>query len=322
MKRRMPTLNALKVFEVAASLGSFTRAADVLHVTQSAVSRQVRQLEDQLDEMLLERHHHHMQLTDAGRLLLQALQQSFDRIEFSVRAIQQKQHANRLRVNAPPTFALRWLLPRLGRLREQHPELEVTLTCALQDSLAESGLLDCAIRFGNGEWSNFSHSLLMHEQHIAVCSPALLKDRAPELSALTGMTLLHVLASQGQRYMTWQHWLGAAGLEGFDTHGGYEFDLLDMAIRAAIDGLGITIADRYMVQQELASSRLIQFLDVQVEGHQSYWFVTRQGQSLTPAVDLFHAWLQNEIALCEPHLSAAHDDSHPIREWTANRDWV
>ncbi len=322
MKRRMPTLNALKVFEVAASLGSFTRAADVLHVTQSAVSRQVRQLEDQLDEILLERHHHHLQLTDAGRLLLQALQQSFDRIEFTVRTIQQKQHANRLRVNAPPTFALRWLLPRLGRLREQYPHLEVTVTCALQDSVAESGLLDCAIRFGNGEWSNLCNSLLMHEQHIAVCAPALLNGRVPGLSALADMTLLHVLASQDQRYMTWRHWLDAAGLEEFDMHDGYEFDLLDMAIRAAIDGLGITIADRYMVEQELASGRLIQFLDVQVEGHQSYWFVTRPGQSLTPAVELFREWLQREIALCGPYPGNAHDDPHRIREWAANRDWV
>lgn len=322
VKRRMPTLNALKVFEVAAGLGSFTRAAEVLHVTQSAVSRQVRQLEDQLDETLLERHHHHMQLTDAGRLLLQALQHSFDRIEFTVRAIQQKQHANRLRVSAPPTFALRWLLPRLGRLREQHPQLEVSVTCALQDSLADSALLDCAIRFGNGEWSNLCHSLLMHEQHIAVCAPALLEGRPAELSALAGMTLLHVLASHDQRYMTWQHWLGAAGLEEFETHDGYEFDLLDMAIRAAINGLGITIADRSMVEQELADGRLIQFLDVEVQGHQSYWFVTRPGQSSAPAVDLFRTWLQREIALCDPRTCTVHEDFHRIRDWAANRDWV
>jgi LysR family transcriptional regulator, glycine cleavage system transcriptional activator len=322
MKRKMPTLNALKAFEVAASLGNFTRAAEVLNVTQSAVSRQVRHLEEQLGEELLQRCHQHLELTDAGRLLLQALQQSFDRIEFTVRAIQQKQHTNRLRVNAPPTFALRWLIPRLGRLREKHPQIEMTVTCLQEDSFAESGLLDCAIRFGNGEWSDLNSSLLMHEQHIAVCSPRLLKRRAVESSALVEFPLLHVLASQDQRYMTWQHWLSAAGLDGLNTHGGYEFDLLDMAIRAAIEGLGVTIADRYMVDGDLADGRLIQFLDIQVEGHQSYWFVTRPGQTITPAIELFHTWLQQEIALSANNANCARNTSPRIRDWAAKRTWV
>lgn len=315
MKRKIPTLNALKVFEVAAGLGNFTRAADVLNVTQSAVSRQVRQLEDQLGEVLLERHHHHLRLTGAGRLLLKALHESFDRIELSVRAIQQKQHQNRLRVNAPPTFALRWLLPRLGRLREHHPELDVTVTSASQDTLAESGQLDCAIRFGNGEWSHLESSLLMHEQHIAVCAPTLLNGSAPEQTDLSSMTFLHVLASQDRRYMTWQHWLDAAGLGGLDMRGGYEFDLLDMAIRAAVDGLGMTVADRHMVNQELSDGRLVQFKETQVEGHQSYWFVTRPEQALSPAVETFRGWLQQEVAWCERDMAGAHKHEYRLRDW-------
>lgn len=320
MKRKIPTLNALKVFEVAAGLGNFTRAADVLNVTQSAVSRQVRQLEDQLGEVLLERHHHHLRLTGAGRLLLKALHESFDRIELSVRAIQQKQHLNRLRVNAPPTFALRWLLPRLGRLREQHPELDVTVTSASQDTLAESGQLDCAIRFGNGEWSHLESSLLMHEQHIAVCAPAMMNGRVSEQIDLSSMTFLHVLASQDRRYMTWQHWLDAAGLGGVDMRGGYEFDLLDMAIRAAVDGLGITVADRHMVSQELSDGRLVQFRETQVEGHQSYWFVTRPEQVPSPAVDTFRAWLQQEVVWCERDMGGAHKREYRLRDWDGPGD--
>jgi LysR family transcriptional regulator, glycine cleavage system transcriptional activator len=320
MKRKIPMLNALKVFEVAASLGNFTRAAEVLNVTQSAVSRQVRQLEDQLGEVLLERHHHHLRLTGAGKLLLKALHESFDRIELSVRAIQQKQHLNRLRVNAPPTFALRWLLPRLGRLRERHPELDVTLTSSSQDTLAESGHLDCAIRFGNGEWNHLDSSLLMHEQHIAVCAPAVLNGKTPEQADLSSMTFLHVLASHDKRYMTWQHWLDAAGLSGIDMHGGYEFDLLDLAIRAAIDGLGVAIADRHMVSQELADGRLIQFRDIQVEGHQSYWFVTRPEQTPSPAVEIFRAWLQQEIAWCERDMGGAHTREYRVRDWDGPQD--
>jgi LysR family glycine cleavage system transcriptional activator len=264
----------------------------------------------------LHRYHHRLQLTGAGRLLLQALQQSFDRIELTVRSIQQKQHLNRLRVNAPPTFAMRWLLPRLSRLREEHPQLEVTVTSAPQDTLAESGLLDCAIRFGNGEWGNLNSSLLMHEQHIAVCAPALLKGGNHGCIDLASIPLLHVLASEDKRYMTWQHWLDAAGRNDVDTHGGYEFDLLEMAIRAAVDGLGVTIADRHMVSEELANHRLTQLLDVQVEGHQSYWFVTRPEQSVTPSVELFRTWLHQEIVLCKQGAASGNSRSDHIRDRT------
>jgi LysR family transcriptional regulator, glycine cleavage system transcriptional activator len=314
MKRKIPMLNALKVFEVAASHGNFTRAAEVLNVTQSAVSRQVRQLEDSLGEVLLERHHHHLRLTGAGKLLLKALHESFDRIELSVRAIQQKQHLNRIRVNAPPTFALRWLLPRLGRLRERHPELDVTLTSAARDTLAESGQLDCAIRFGNGEWSHLDSSLLMHEQHIAVCAPTLLNNGVSKQTDLSSMTFLHVLAGHDQRYQTWQHWLDAAGMHGLDLHGGYEFDLLDLAIRAAVDGLGIAVTDRHMVSPELADGRLVQFRDIQVEGHQSYWFVIRSEQVLSPAVEAFRLWLQQEIAWCERDMTGV-TRGYCVRDW-------
>ncbi|TKC78937.1 LysR family transcriptional regulator [Trinickia terrae] len=310
----MPALNALKAFEVAGRTGSFTRAAELLNVTQSAVSRQVRQLEEQLEETLLERRHHRLELTAAGRLLLQALQQSFDKIELTVRSIQEKTHFNRLRVNAPPTFTSRWLMPRLGRLREQHPELEISLTTRTQDSLAESSVLDCAIRFGNGEWEGLDNVLLMHERHIAVCAPALLVRRQDEESIdLNRFTLLHVLASDDQRYLTWQHWLKAAGIEGVDTRGGYEFDLLDHAIRAAVDGLGITIADRNMVARELASGQLTQVLNVHVDGHQSYWLVTRPEQTALPHLVQFKEWLQHEVWLAGRNQEPSSPSREPLQ---------
>src|SRR5471030_2093860 len=284
MKRKMPALNALKAFEVAGSTGSFTRAAELLNVTQSAVSRQVRQLEEQLGESLLERRHHHLELTSAGRVLLRALHQSFDKIEMTVRGIQEKNHAK--------------------RLRQQHPGLELSITTRLQDSLAETSTLDCAIRFGDGEWDGLDSSLLMHERHIAVCSPSLY---ARELSGqeeidLNRLTLLHVLAKEDQRYLTWKHWLDAARISGVDTLSGYEFDLLDLAIRAATDGLGITIADWHMVAPELASGQLTQVLNVHVEGHQSYWLVTRPEQTLMPQLQVFSQWLQEEIWLAQRQL--------------------
>jgi LysR family transcriptional regulator, glycine cleavage system transcriptional activator len=293
LKRKMPALNALKAFEAAGTSGSFTRAAEQLNVTQSAVSRQVRQLEEQLGETLLERHHHRLELTDAGRALLRTLQQSFDRIEVTVRTIQQKSDLNRLRVNVPPTFASRWLVPRLAKLHARHPSLELSVTTRLQDSLADSTALDCAIRFGDGEWEGLESSLLMHEEHIAVCAPSLLTQEPFDLAE---QTLLHVLAGENQRFLTWRHWLDAARIEGVDTSGGYEFDLLDHAIRAAIEGLGVTIADRNMIGRELAEGRLAPVNDVHVDGRQSYWFVVRPEQKASKPLQLFRQWLQDEIA--------------------------
>jgi LysR family glycine cleavage system transcriptional activator len=193
-------------------------------------------------------------------------------------------------------------MPRLGRLREQHPELELSISTRLQDSLAETSVLDCAIRFGNGEWDGLDSSLLFQERHVAVCAPSLLaRESSEEGVDFNRMTLLHVLASEDQRYLTWKHWLDAARIHGVDTQGGYEFDLLDLAIRAATGGLGITIADWHMVVPELAAGELTQVLNVHVEGHQSYWLVTRPEQDL-PQLQAFGQWLQEEIWLSQRQL--------------------
>ncbi|GJH16405.1 LysR family transcriptional regulator [Caballeronia novacaledonica] len=295
MKRKMPALNALRAFEVAGHTGNFTRAAEVLHVTQSAVSRQVRQLETQLGETLLVRRHHHLELSATGRLLLQALKLSFDRIELTVRSIQEKTHLKRLRVNVPPTFCSRWLMPRLQSLRAAAPELELTVTSSVKDDLVESGSLDCAVRFGDGEWDGLDNQLLMNERHLAVCAPSLLGGSTGAAENFGAFTLLHVLASSDQRYLTWQHWLKAAHIDDVDLGGGHEFDLLDHAIRAAVDGLGVTMADRHMISSELRQGTLVPLSEVEVDGHQSYWLVTRTGQDDAPPVAVFRDWLRREI---------------------------
>jgi LysR family transcriptional regulator, glycine cleavage system transcriptional activator len=293
--RKLPALSAMKVFEVVGQTRSFTRAADRLNLTQSAVSRQVRNLEDQLGEPLLIRRHHDLELTAAGAALLATLQQAFHSVETAVREILDKSARNRLRINVPPTFAKRWLMPRLGRLRQALPDVEISIGTDLQDSLAERSLLDCAIRFGDGEWPMLDAQILMTERHIAVCAPHLLKDgRGTSFVDLEGLTFLHVLASADRRYMTWQHWLDAAGLGDIDTSGGLEFDLLDLVIEAATNGLGVAVVDRFMVEDHLRNGRLVQILDVEIEGHESYWFVARTGQQPNVHAEGFRHWLLRE----------------------------
>ncbi len=296
--RKLPALSAMKVFEVVGQTRSFTRAAAILNLTQSAVSRQVRNLEEQLGEPLLVRRHHDLELTAAGSILFATLQQAFHSVELAVRGIVDKSARNRLRINVPPTFAKRWLMPRLGRLRAALPDVEISISTELHDSLAERSLLDCAIRFGNGEWPMLDAHLLMTERHIAVCAPTLLEGRrnAPTID-FSGLTFLHVLASADRRYMTWQHWLDAAGLADVDTSGGLEFDLLDLVIEAACNGLGVAVVDRSMVGAYLADGSLVQLSDVEIEGHESYWMVDRAGQAGSTHVEGFRRWLFAELSL-------------------------
>jgi LysR family glycine cleavage system transcriptional activator len=296
--RKLPALSAMKVFEVVGQTRSFTRAAQMLNLTQSAVSRQVRNLEKQLGENLLIRHHHDLELTRAGAELLATLQLAFHNVEQTVRSIMEKNNRNRLRINVPPTFAKRWLMPRLSRLRQALPEIEISLSTDLRDTLAERSLLDCAIRFGDGEWPMLQSRILMTERHIAVCAPGLLEgaNRNGHID-LSSFTFLHVLAAADQRYLTWQHWLDAAGLSDTDVRGGLEFDLLDLVIEAACNGHGIAVVDRFMVSSQLQSGQLVPVLDVEVEGHESYWLVTRTDQPEAANVQHFRNWLLNEVAL-------------------------
>lgn len=294
--RRLPALSAMKVFEVVGQTRSFTRAAEQLNLTQSAVSRQVRNLEEQLGEHLVIRRHHHLELTPSGAELLASLQQAFHTVEMTVRNIREKSNLRRLRINVPPTFAKRWLLPRLTSLRAFLPDVDLSITTDLEDNLSDRGMIDCAIRFGDGEWPSLRSERLFAERHIAVCAPHLLADlRGSEVIDLSRFTFLHVLASADQRYLTWQRWLDAAGLAGTDTQGGLEFDLLDLVIEAACNGLGVAVADRSMVAPLMQTGALTQVLDVEVEGHESYWLVTRTDSAQSPHVADFRRWLSHEI---------------------------
>lgn len=293
--RRLPGLPALRIFEVVARTRSFTRAAERLNLTQSAVSKQIGNLERNLGEPLLIRGHHQLELTAAGRVLLEAARTLLSGLEYSLRAIGGEQ--NRLRINVPPTFARRWLLPRLGRLRARLPDIEVSLGTAIVDGLSEPGPLDCAIRFGDGEWPMLDARHLMTERHIAVAAPSLPGLQSIDSPArLSELPLLHVLAAADRRFLTWRHWLDAAGFPEVDLRHGLEFDQLDHAIEAARLGLGVTIADRAMIREELDSGTLNQLFDLEIEGHESYWFVTRPRADRADSIKNFRDWLFEEAA--------------------------
>lgn len=286
----------MKAFEVVARSGSFTRAAEILCVTPSAVSRQVKHLEEQIGETLLVRGNHQLDLTPGGRALLPVLSDSFQRIRNTVQDVRHGGARRRLSLNVPITLARRWLMPRLHRLRSAQPDLVLSIRTQSKDVLSQPGSLDAAIRFGTGDWEGLHSSHLFPESHIAVAAPDIVSDitDAGGEVHLERATLLHVLKREG-RYLTWQHWVDAAGLTGTDVEQGLEFDTLDLAIEAAVTGLGVTIADTHMVTDELAAGRLVRLLDTRVVGTQSYWLVRPTDAEHHEGLKQFENWLRDEL---------------------------
>ncbi|MEX0381944.1 LysR substrate-binding domain-containing protein [Spiribacter sp. 1M153] len=293
MPTDLPSLNALKAFEVVARCRSITRAAAVLHVTPGAVSRQLKQLERELGETLVIRGPRQTGLTPSGERLMETVAASLEQMRQTVGDLRAGRHRRRLALNIPSTLASRWVMPRLHRLRAQDPALVLSIRTETKDRLSQRDELDAAIRFGTGDWPNLHSSHLFSEEHVAVAAPGVQQalTRRDGTVVLSEATLLHVLKREG-RYLSWQHWLDAAGIDGVDAGKGFEFDTLDLAIEAAIAGLGAAIADWHMVADDLAAGRLVQLFETRVPGTRSYWWVRPPEASPTGALETFERWLR------------------------------
>jgi len=291
--RSLPPLTALRVFEAAGKSLSFTLAAKKLHVTQGAVSRQVKQLESYLGVSLFVRLHHKMELTDAGSQLLNKLERSFDMMEEAIQEIRSPNQRQKLNIFVPPTYATRYLAPRLAEFQQSYPELELSI----QDQMSDNKIFDCMIRFGLTERPRFYSELLQLEQHVAVCIPTLI----PRSKSLENESnhLLHIL-HEGKRLGVWADWLQAAGLrEQVSPHNGMEFSTMDQVINAVKTGAGFAVIDKNMISNELAEGSLVQFSDVEVSGPYGYWLdilIEKQGLS---KVMHFVGWLKEGYAVDE-----------------------
>jgi LysR family glycine cleavage system transcriptional activator len=287
--KRLPPLNALKAFAVAAREGSFTHAGEVLHVTQGAISRQIKQLETALGVPLFKRVHQAVELTPPGKELADTLQRLFGEMEVAVNRAAGQQRPQVLAVNVPPTFATRWLAPRLSDFRQRFPFIDLHITTDRIATLREARSLDCLIVFDQQPWAKSACEPVMKERHVMVSSPALWRHGQPP--AIPGATLLHVLDG-GQRLPVWEHWIAQHGPRELDVRPGLTFSTLDQAISAAIAGAGVVVVDEAMVVRELQSGQLQRHNDLLVEGPFAYWLVLPNRQGDTPArVQDFKAWL-------------------------------
>ncbi len=299
MSRRLPSVNALKCFEVVAAQMSIRKAAAALRVSESAVSRQVRILEQQLSITLFHRGHNGLEITPEGRILASSTKDAFDQIARTIESFHRDQDVVEIRVL--PSFALRWLYPRLRAFQDQHPLVKVMIHTRWHDMISSDNDAELGIRYGLGNWRSEDVTELYAERLVPVCAPDYLSGRELlSVEDLRGATLLH---SQPD-HQDWKIW--ALGWEGgeIDTDQGLDFDVLDMALRAAEAGFGITMSDQLLAHDAVQAGQLTMASRRVVASGTSYYLVRPSNLNTRRQVRLFHEWLCDEMSSARRMLEA------------------
>ncbi len=289
----LPPLNALRAFEAAARLASLSAAADELDVTHGAVSRQVATLEAHLNRRLFRRTSRGVVPTAAARRYLRLVQEAFARIRDATVAIRRADRAGVVTVSVLPSFAARWLLPRLPRFHIAHPTIELRITASYHlVDLARDGI-DLAIRYGRGGWSGVSAIKLIEERLFPVVAPHDKRSvrRGWRLAALDRAVLLH-----DNDATAWRRWLAAAGLAGLDATKGRYFDDYNLVLQAAAAGEGVAMGRSVLVEDELAAGRLVKPFAREIDAERAYWLVLAGEPAPRPSVAAFAEWLVREAA--------------------------
>ncbi|WP_213956551.1 MULTISPECIES: transcriptional regulator GcvA [unclassified Variovorax] len=297
MTRRLPPLNALRAFEAAARCGNFTRAAQELCVTQGAVSRHIATLEGWLSVQLFERGRHGIRLTPGGESYFASMRVALDQIEHGTRLLQQSPDEWLLRVKLPPTFAIRWLIPRLARFHAMHPRIDVQITTSHKPTDFDRDDIDVSIHSEPSPPVGEGYRLLFHETLLPVCAPGLLKCD-PALAQPADLAHQALLSSLNRPH-DWQTWLEAAGVHGVDTRRGLKFENAAMAYQAAAEGLGVMVAVHAFVRDDLASGRLVAPFDLRVPTEGGYFMAWRADRPVAQRVRDFESWIAAEAAASE-----------------------
>ena len=286
MPARLPPLSALRVFETAARHLNFSRAAEELSVTHSAVSHQIKALEAHLGVELFRRSGRAMLLTGEGQRFYVHVREAFARLQRGVAELKPEARRAALTVSALPGFAARWLVPRLPEFYRRHPELDVNLraTTVLTDFQRED--VDLAVRFGPGSWPGLAAEKLLDEEIFPVCSPRYRGGRLPRTpQELLGCTLLHHV------FEPWEEWFRAVGLEEPAIPPGPGFSESNLLLKAAADGQGVALALGVLVQTELKSGELVQ-CHPSLKARYAYYLVHPRQDPPAPKVTAFKQWIK------------------------------
>jgi LysR family glycine cleavage system transcriptional activator len=305
MPDRLPPLNALRAFEAAARHRSFKRAAEELFVTPAAISQQVKSLEEYLGVELFRRLTRAIELTPAAEAMLPKLREGFDCFATGLAHARRAEERGRIAVEAPPNFAARWLMPRLRSFTTSYPQYDLRLIGTLRaidnpddDSPPDPGRADAearvAVRYGKGEYPGSVVDLLFTPSYVPVCSPKLL-GRGPPLrkpSDLRNHTLIHDDSSPGDEERPgWEEWLAIAGAKGVDGTRGPRFSNASLVHEAAIDGVGVALALRPLVDSDIEEGRLVVPIERAVPTDFAYYLVTPEALIAHPVASTFRRWL-------------------------------
>jgi LysR family transcriptional regulator, glycine cleavage system transcriptional activator len=294
---RLPPLTSLRAFVAAARHLSFVRAAEELHVTPAAIGQQVRQLEAHLDCALFERHGRSLHLTDAGHALLPGLTDGFERLIGAIAHLASSRSGGLLTVSVTPSFAAKWLVPRLEKFNAAHPDIDLRLAASmtLVDFAVED--VDCSVRYGPGIYPGLIVERLLAEAVFPVCSPALLAgpNSLARPEALKHHTLLHDDSpDRDASCPDWRMWLRAAGASEVAARQGPRFNQSSLVLEAAIAGHGVGLAKAQLAEADLRAGRLVRPFGAAQRVDFAYYFVAPPNRSALHKVDAFRRWLRRE----------------------------
>ena len=297
MNGHLPPLSALRAFEATARLRSFGKAALELNVTPAAISHQIHALEEDLGVRLFHRLNRSIELTASARVLLPGLSDAFAGIQASVRRLRAHNDTGTLTVTASPSIAAKWLVLRLHRFQERHPEIDVRISTSDEIVDLTKGDFDIAIRYGGGRYPGLAIELLMQNEVFPACSPRLLESgpplRTPE--DLAHHALIHDQAvDRDPLAPTWAMWLKAAGVTTVPASAGLTFSVGYMALDAAIAGHGVALAYSTIASADLAAGRLVRLFSLALPDLFAYYIVTAPGVLERPKIRAFRDWLREE----------------------------
>jgi LysR family glycine cleavage system transcriptional activator len=313
MTYRLPPLNALRAFEAAARHLSFKDAGEELSVTPTAISHQIRGLEEYLGFQVFHRLTRALELTREGRAMLPKVREGLECFATAIEATRLHAAGGRLQVTSPPAFLTRWLIRHLPKFTAEHPEVELHMAASLdtidgRDSLGVSGLegidvrddeTEVFIRFGRGQYDGCRIDRLFAPAYAVVCSPRLLFGMRP-LNVPSDLRRHNLLHDQSIMELldrpTWAEWLQVAGVSGIDADAGTHFSDPGLVLSAAIDGVGVALASKPLVEAEVAAGRLVVPFDIVIRRTQAYYLVVPEAVADRPIVNVFRSWLRGEAA--------------------------
>ena len=296
LRRSLPPLNALRAFEAAARRLSLSLAANELNVTPAAISHQVRLLEDHIGLPVFERNGRSLVLTDAGAAGLRDLREAFAHLSAAMDAIGSLGETGTLTVSVTPSFAAKWLLPRLNFFERERPEIDLHVSASVHlADFARDGV-DVSVRYGPGGYADVFFEKLLTETVVPVCSPELLKGRILRSARdLEELTLLHDDSPDNDPSCpNWDMWLRAAGVDDIDAERGPRFNQASLVIESAILGRGVALAKSALAAADLQSGRLVRPIETERPVDFAYYFVAPRAKLNLPKVAYFRDWLRRQ----------------------------